>query len=94
MEKKKETLSNLALRLSSVSIDSVLSRGFAWVKDNQGKTLYLAKDAPKDATLEISFADGSIDVYTKKNDVTKSQRTKQVKKEKTENETQISLFDI
>ena len=94
MDKKKENLNNLALRLSSVSVESVLNRGFAWVKNDEGKTVYLAKEALKDSKMEIKFADGSIDVYTNENNVAKIQKTKTIKKEKSTDEKQISLFDI
>lgn len=69
-EKKQENLKNLALRLESVSIDSVLSRGFAWVKDNRQKTVYSVAQAQKSPTLEIKFIDGCIKTRTdkKKND--------------------------
>ena len=69
-EKKQENLKNLALRLESVSIDSVLSRGFAWVKDNRQKTVYSVAQAKQSPTLEIKFIDGSIKTKTdkKKND--------------------------
>lgn len=69
-EKKQENLKNLALRLESVSIDSVLSRGFAWVKDNRQKTVYSVAQAQKSPTLEIKFIDGNIKTRTdkKKND--------------------------
>ncbi len=96
IEKNKEALNNLALRLSSVSVDSVLNRGFAWVKNDSGKTVYLAKEAYKDSKLEIKFADGSVDVYTGEKQITTpvKKETKSVKKEKSNNEKQISLFDI
>ena len=94
MDKKKEALNNLELRLSSVSIESVLRRGFAWVKNSSGKTVYLAEEAPKNDKLEISFADGNIDVYTNESNVKKIQKIKPTKKEKSNNEKQISLFDI
>ena len=86
----------MALRLSSVSVDSVLNRGFAWVKNDSGKTVYLAKDTPKDSRLEIKFADGSVDVYTGEKQITTpvKKEPKPAKKEKPNNEKQISLFDI
>ena len=70
-DKKQENLKNLALRLESVSIDSVLSRGFAWVKDNHQKTVYSVAQAKKSRSLEIRFIDGSIKtgVERKKNDL-------------------------
>jgi exodeoxyribonuclease VII large subunit len=96
MDKKSETLNNLSLRLSSVSVESVLRRGFAWVKDNNNKTIYMAKDISENALLKISFADGSIDAHTgnNQNNTTKKDKPKQIKKENTKNEKQISLFDI
>ena len=96
MDKKSETLNNLSLRLSSVSVESVLRRGFAWVKDNNNKTIYMAKDISENALLKISFADGSIDAHTgnNQNNTAKKDKPKQIKKENTKNEKQISLFDI
>lgn len=69
-EKKQENLKNLSLRLDSVSIDSVLSRGFAWVRDNHRQTVYSVAQAQKSPSLEIRFIDGSIKTKTerKKND--------------------------
>ena len=96
LDKKQEALNHLALRLSSVSVESVLKRGFAWVKNDKDKTVYLAKDTPKNSRLKIKFADGSIDVYTDEKHIEAyvKKETKTVKKEKTNNEKQISLFDI
>lgn len=70
-DKKQENIKNLSLRLESVSIDSVLSRGFAWVKDNRQKTVYNVAQAKKSPVLEIGFIDGSIKtrVERKKNDL-------------------------
>lgn len=64
VERKKENLSGLAARLESVSIDSVLKRGFAWVKTQAGKTVYGKDDAVKNKLLQIDFADGSLKVKT------------------------------
>ncbi|MBR1948696.1 MAG: exodeoxyribonuclease VII large subunit, partial [Alphaproteobacteria bacterium] len=96
LDKKQEALNHLTLRLSSVSVESVLKRGFAWVKNDKDKTVYLAKDTPKNSRLKIKFADGSIDVYTDEKHIEAyvKKETKTVKKEKTNNEKQISLFDI
>lgn len=71
LEKKQENLKNLNLRLDSVSIDSVLSRGFAWVKNMRQQTIYNVEQAKKSSTLEIKFINGSIQtkVVTKKNDL-------------------------
>ncbi|MDD4557256.1 MAG: exodeoxyribonuclease VII large subunit [Alphaproteobacteria bacterium] len=59
-EKKKENLSNLVIRLENVSIDSVLNRGFAWVKTKNNKTIYNAEAAQKNQFLEIKFIDGEV----------------------------------
>ena len=59
-DKNQENLKNLMLRLEAVSIESVLRRGFAWVKDNKQKTIYTKEQAQKSSTIEIQFADGSI----------------------------------
>ena len=92
MDKNKEALNNLDLRLNSVSVESVLKRGFAWVKDEEGKTIYLTENVKDNSKLEIRFADGSIDAYTNKSDQKIVLKTP--KKEKQKNEKQISLFDI
>ena len=89
IEKKHETLSNLLLRLSSVSVDAVLKRGFAWVKDDNGQTIYGVNEAKKAKALEIKFADGSF--KTSSSSVTISDKV--IKKGKKTNEKQISLFD-
>ena len=70
-EKKQENLKNLALRLDSVSIDSVLSRGFAWVRDSRQKTVYNTAQAKRTPNLEIRFIDGSVKtkVKVKKDDL-------------------------
>lgn len=96
LDKNQETLNNLELRLNSVSVESVLKRGFAWVKDNNNQTIYLAQNVSENAKLKISFADGIIDAYTgnNQNNITKKNKPKQTKKENTKNEKQISFFDI
>ena len=60
IERKGESLAGLASRLESVSIESVLRRGFAWVKDGHGKTVYNALNAQKKHSLDITFADGTV----------------------------------
>lgn len=71
LDKKSEVLSNLALRLQSVSIESVLQRGFAWVKNSKQQTVYNVEQAKASSSLEIVFADGSIKTKTmvKKNEL-------------------------
>lgn len=55
---KNIALQNLVLRLNSVSPDSVLKRGFAWVKDDKGNTIYGVNQAKSAKSLKIKFADG------------------------------------
>lgn len=62
LEKKAETLQNLNLRLQSVSVESVLKRGFAWVRNGRHQTVADAAEAKKHNNLEIIFADGSVKV--------------------------------
>ena len=62
LDAKKENLKNLALRLDSVSVESVLKRGFAWVSDGQFKTLYSATQAKRCDELHIRFVDGIVKV--------------------------------
>ena len=57
---KNESIKNLGLRLESVSIDSVLKRGFAWVSDDQFKTIYSTNKAKSSRRLHIRFADGIV----------------------------------
>lgn len=57
-DKNQEILKNLALRLESVSIDSVLKRGFAWVRNQDSQTVYNLEQAKQAANLEIKFFDG------------------------------------
>ena len=56
----KDYLHNLALRLESVSIDSVLKRGFAWISDSKFNTIYDTNSAKNALNLHIRFADGIV----------------------------------
>lgn len=60
IEKQSDYVNNLNLRLNSVSVESVLKRGFAWVKNQQGKTIYNAETARHSHDLDITFADGIV----------------------------------
>ncbi len=60
VEKQKTMLGSLSSRMESVSIDSVLKRGFAWVTDRHFKTLYDASHAKKSGELNIRFVDGIV----------------------------------
>lgn len=59
-EKDKTLLNSLSSRLESVSVESVLKRGFAWVTDRHYKTLYDATHAKKSGELNIRFVDGIV----------------------------------
>lgn len=60
VEKQKTMLGSLSSRMESVSIDSVLKRGFAWVTDRHFKTLYDASHAKRSGELNIRFVDGIV----------------------------------
>lgn len=60
LEKQKTMLNSLTSRLESVSVDSVLKRGFAWVTDRHFKTLYDASHAKRSGELNIRFVDGIV----------------------------------
>lgn len=90
VEKKQENLNNLLLRLSSVSVEAVLKRGFVWIKDNDGQTLYSADTAQKAKLLDLQFADGNVTAVPE----AKSETPKTTKKVRKTNERQISLFDF
>ena len=62
LDKKNETLQNLGLRLESVSVEAVLKRGFAWIRNGRRKTVCNADEARKNGSLEIVFADGAVKV--------------------------------
>lgn len=88
IERNQENLNHLWLRLASVSVGSVLNRGFAWVKNEKNQTVYTAEQAAKDKEFIINFADGKI---LATNASFGSKKTKKGQ----ENETkQISLFDM
>lgn len=59
---KQEAVKNLGLRLDSVSVDAVLKRGFAWVSDQQFRTIYSTNKAISSDKLHIRFADGIVKV--------------------------------
>ena len=62
IERKGENLQNLAIRLENVSIESVLKRGFVWVRGEDNSTVYSAEQAHKLENMKINFADGIVDV--------------------------------
>ena len=88
MKKKQENLNNLLLRLSAVSVDAVLKRGFAWIKDNKGRTIYNTSEARTTDGVEIKFYDGKVKANIE------NAASKSPKKVQKNNEKQISLFDF
>ncbi|MBQ7304269.1 MAG: exodeoxyribonuclease VII large subunit [Alphaproteobacteria bacterium] len=60
LEKHKINLTSFSTRLASVSIESVLKRGFAWVTDSHFKTLYDTSHAKRSGELNIRFVDGIV----------------------------------
>lgn len=86
VEKYKDKLESLEHRLTGVSVESVLKRGFAWVKGSHNQTIYSIKEAKKETSLSIRFADGTLNTGCKETD--NAQKTK--KKETP----QGSLFDF
>lgn len=99
-DKNQEILKNLALRLESVSIDSVLKRGFAWVRNQDSQTIYNLEQAQQAKAFEIKFHDGTIAVRTDENhpkqpEDNHKKTPKKTKKATPKNdEMQISLFDF
>lgn len=82
IEKYQERLDGLTHRLEGVSVDSVLKRGFAWVKGKNNQTIYSVEAAKKEESLTIRFADGEMNTASS------------AKKIKKTEEIQGSLFDF
>lgn len=60
IERSEERLQGVVHRLEGVSVESVLRRGFAWVRGNENQTIYNVTEAKKQTGLTIRFADGEI----------------------------------
>ncbi len=89
IDKKQVSLDSFDARLASVSLDSVLKRGFAWIKDEKGHTVYSKAEAQGLSSMEICFVDGSIKTFSE----TQSPKQFSKKGNKT-NEYQANLFDF
>ena len=59
-DKNTDEVNNLSIRLNSVSVESVLKRGFAWVKNEKQHTIYNIEQANKAKSFEIKFIDGTV----------------------------------
>ena len=101
VEKYTERLQGLGHRLEGVSVESVLRRGFAWIKGNQGQTIYGKTSAERETELTIHFADGEITSYLSPQVLTEKESQnntiKPIKKKKLDRQAenkQESLFDF
>ena len=101
VEKYTERLQGLGHRLEGVSVESVLRRGFAWIKGNQGQTIYGKASAERETELTIHFADGEITSYIFPQVLTEKEAQnntiKPIKKKKLDRQAenkQESLFDF
>ena len=92
-EKNQENLNNLLLRLQSVSVEAVLKRGFAWVRDENGHTIYDVASAQSAKDLEIRFYDGSFKTASPSSPPKKPQNKKTPKTGK-QNALQSDLFSF
>ena len=90
LEKSQENLNHLLLRLESVSVEAVLKRGFAWIKDQNGQTVYNLPQAQKAQKLEVYFADGSLTLDRTRQTAASSTKQKSGKKY----DLQTDLFDF
>ena len=90
IERATERLNSFTERLEGVSVESVLKRGFAWVKGAQNQTIYTAVSAQKEEYVTIHFADGET-VFEAK---VENEPQNTSKKSKKETKSQGSLFDF
>ena len=72
-------------------IESVLRRGFVWVRDNEANTIYSVKQAQEAQNMKISFADGMIDVSVNGRNVTAVKKNRKVIEDEN---LQTDLFDM
>jgi len=90
IERYTERLQSLSARLEGVSVESVLKRGFAWVKGEERQTVYSVSEAQKQKNLTIRFADGELNTALANSEKTPAHQ-KKIKKETKE---QATLFDF
>ena len=87
IEHNRQNLTHLWSQLNAVSVESVLKRGFAWVKDDKNETVYNKTTGAQAKELNITFADGTIKTFPQK-------PSEHHKKGTPENALQTSLFDF
>lgn len=90
IERYQERLQSLSARLEGVSVESVLKRGFAWVKGEQNQTVYNVSEAQKQNSLTICFADGELNASLSGTQLPAARPKKAKKEEKP----QATLFDF
>ena len=94
IERYKERLDSLLYRLEGVSVESVLKRGFAWVKGTNNNTIYNISDAKQEKNLVIQFKDGIVEaIPVTKNNTTPKESLKP-KKQNNKDKMQETLFDF
>ncbi len=67
-ERRQEKLDALAALLGSLSYRAVLDRGFALVRDGEGRSLRRAEDAASATRLSLQFADGTVEALSAASD--------------------------
>lgn len=91
-EKNQENLNNLLIRLESVSVEAVLKRGFVWVRNQNGQTVYNLPQAKRANRLEIRFYDGCLALNP--TDKASPEPRKNTAKTGKNNDFQTDLFDF
>ncbi len=99
VERYAERLQGLGHRLEGVSVESVLKRGFAWVKGESNQTIYNMSQAKKQKSLIIHFADGAVGAVLETcspavSGSASSAESPRAKKAPREEKKQASLFDF
>ncbi len=95
----KDKVEGFNIRLESVSFNNVLKRGYALIKNTDGKVISSVKNLNDEMT--ITFADGNVDAFIKKTNITDnkiqpSQKSKNAPKDNKKSRTigkQPTLFD-
>ncbi len=94
IERYKERLDSLLCRLEGVSVESVLKRGFAWVKGANNNTIYNISDAKQEKNLVIQFKDGIVEAIPVTKNNTTPKESPKPKKQNNKDKIQETLFDF
>ena len=65
LERRREQLERLALRLGLLDPSLVLQRGYAWLQDAQGRTVTSVLQIRPDQVLQATLADGAVDLQVR-----------------------------